>query len=278
MSTAWGGTFDQLGPMEVYDVLMVPRMFQPLAEVVLDAVAVAPGEGVLDVATGPGTVARLAAGRVGADGHVTGVDISDAMLTVARRKPPVPDGAPVTWVESSACPLVGIEDDSFDVVTCQQGLQFFPDRPGALAEMARALVPGGRIGVACWASQDQSSLFAALTEALAEVLGPEAAERYRSGPWGLSDPDLLATLLRGAGFEDVEVRPHSLDVTWDTMEEVVTLLDVAAVADDVAALSDEGKRALDAAVERRVRPFGDEGGILCPMVTLLGLGRATAAP
>ncbi|HEX9970113.1 MAG TPA: methyltransferase domain-containing protein, partial [Acidimicrobiales bacterium] len=114
--------------MEVYDQLLVPRMFQPLAEVLLDAVEVAPGERVLDVATGPGTVARVAAARVGPTGSVTGADISEAMLTVARGKPAVADGAPLTWVESPACPLAGVEDGSFDAVTCQQGLQFFPDR------------------------------------------------------------------------------------------------------------------------------------------------------
>lgn len=279
MSQAWSGTFDRLGPMEVYDQLLVPRMFQPLAGVLLDAVAVAPGERVLDVATGPGTVARVAAARVGPSGSVTGVDISEAMLTVARAKPAVEDGAPITWVESSACPLVGIEDGSFDVVTCQQGLQFFPDRAGGLAELRRALAPGGRVAIATWASQDQSPLFAAVTAALREVLGDDIADGYRNGPWGLSDPIALRSLLAAAGFTDVEVRSHGFDTSWEGgLPQVMTLLDVAAVADDVAALSDEGRNKLASAVERRIAPLTKDGVVRAPVVTLLAVGRATAAP
>jgi SAM-dependent methyltransferase len=277
MSDGWAATFRATDAMEFYDSVMVPRMFGPLAEVLLDRLAVAPGERVLDVACGPGSVARIAARRVGPDGHVTGADISEAMLAVARAKPPVPDGAPITWVETPACPLGGIESGAFDVVTCQQGLQFFPDRAGALAEMRRALAPGGRVGIAVWSSIDQSPLFAALASALGDVLGEEVADRYRSGPWGLTDPDVLASLLEGAGLAEVQVVPHTLEVTWDGgLAQVLELLHVAAVADDVAALSEAGKAELVAAAERR---SGMQDGVVrAPMTTLLGLGRATAAP
>ena len=72
--------------MNFYDEIMVPRMFEPFAELLLDQVNLLSGEAVLDVACGPGTVARLAALRVGPSGRVTGCDLSPAMLELARSK------------------------------------------------------------------------------------------------------------------------------------------------------------------------------------------------
>ena len=103
---------------------------------------------VLDVATGSGPVARCAARRVGPTGHVVATDIAAAMLDVARR-PPVAGGAPILYVQSPAAPLRA-DSGAFDLVTCQQSLQFFPDRLAALREMKRALRPGGQLAVAVW--------------------------------------------------------------------------------------------------------------------------------
>ncbi|MGQ0717089.1 MAG: methyltransferase domain-containing protein [Pseudonocardiales bacterium] len=105
--------------ISAYDESLVPSLFGPWAEVLLDAVRVAPGDHVLDVATGPGTVARPAAIRAGATGRVVACDISPAMLDVGRRKPAQQDAAPIRWVESLAAPLA-FADGTFNVVTCQQ--------------------------------------------------------------------------------------------------------------------------------------------------------------
>ncbi|MBV9119800.1 MAG: methyltransferase domain-containing protein, partial [Chloroflexi bacterium] len=70
---------------ETYERIMLPRIFEPWARVLLAQAVPNPGDAVLDAATGPGTVAYLAAGMVGAAGRVVGVDISAAMLQVARQ-------------------------------------------------------------------------------------------------------------------------------------------------------------------------------------------------
>src|SRR5947208_16889365 len=107
MSTDWSANFASAGldAMTAYDEILVPRLFDPWAEVLLDEVGVASGASVLDVACGPGTVARRAAARVGPSGHVTGCDLSPAMLAVAAAKPPVDGGAQITYVE---CPADGL--------------------------------------------------------------------------------------------------------------------------------------------------------------------------
>jgi ubiquinone/menaquinone biosynthesis C-methylase UbiE len=109
----------------------VPRIFIPWARLLLDRGALQPGESVLDVATGPGAVARIAAQQVGPQGRVVGADFSEAMIAIARTKPALTPAATVEYVVSPAAPLA-VEDEAFDVVTCQQGLQFFPDRAAAV--------------------------------------------------------------------------------------------------------------------------------------------------
>lgn len=80
--------------MKAYDESLAGPVFTPWAEFLLDQLGPSPGDHVLDVATGPGTVARLAAVRVGPTGKVVATDVSDAMLMLAQRKPSL-DGAAI---------------------------------------------------------------------------------------------------------------------------------------------------------------------------------------
>lgn len=85
-----------------YEDIYVPRIFIPWGELLVDAVRLRPGESVLDVATGSGTVARIAAERVGPKGSVTGTDFSAAMLEMAKAKPPRTKAASIEYVEAPA--------------------------------------------------------------------------------------------------------------------------------------------------------------------------------
>src|SRR5262249_14554275 len=145
----------------------VPRLFEPWALLLLDECNLRPNAVVLDVATGPGTVARIAAKRIGPGGRVVATDISRPMLDVAKSKPSSPDSAPITYIESPAAPL-GVESSAFDFVVCQQGLQFFPDRLAAVSEMRRALKPGGQLAIATGSRIEDNALYAALHAALRE--------------------------------------------------------------------------------------------------------------
>src|SRR5258706_3480033 len=102
--------------MNVYSEVMVPRIFEPWGRALLDEVALEPGEAVLDVACGPGTVTRLAAARSGPAGRVTGCDLSPAMLEIAVGRGPIENGAAIDYVEAPADRLP-VRDVSFDVAT-----------------------------------------------------------------------------------------------------------------------------------------------------------------
>jgi SAM-dependent methyltransferase len=257
----WGASFASASTsaMSFYDEIMVPRLFEPWAELLLDQTNPQSGHAVLDVACGPGTVTRLAARRVGPSGRVVGCDLSPAMLELARSKNPVEGSAPIEYLERPADSL-GVPDDDFDVVTCQQGLQFFPDRPAALSEMRRALRPGGQLGVAVWCTISECPPFAAMGEALGRVLGTETAEAYENGPWGFGAPEPLARLVQESGFTNVNVRKHELPLIFEGGPgQLMLTLHAASVATTLAQLPEEEMSALAEAIEDAARPLTFDG-------------------
>ena len=250
--------------LRTYEDVLVPRLFAPWAALLLDRLAVRPGEALLDVATGPGTVATAAAVRVGPEGRVTGADLSPAMLALAWEKPPIDGAATVEYVQCPADALP-VADDSYDVVTCQQGLQFFPDRPAALREFRRAARPGGRIGIAVWREVAESPIFAALADGLEHVAGAEAAATYRGGPWGFGDPGALESLVTEAGFADAVVETHRLEMELVDVGQALAVLAFAVA--DIVDLDDDRRAAL---VDRVAASLG-------PLTTAEGTVRSWAA-
>jgi ubiquinone/menaquinone biosynthesis C-methylase UbiE len=177
---------------ELYERYLVPAIFHPWA---LDLVALAvpqPGERVLDVACGTGVVARLLAPHVGITGIVVAVDRDAERLAVARTLPPTP-GTVIEWREGDVLALP-FPAAVFDLVCCQQGLQFFADRLAALREMARVLVPGGRLALNVWRALPHNPGAAAMAEALERHVSPEAAA-VRRAPFALGEAEEVRALL-----------------------------------------------------------------------------------
>jgi ubiquinone/menaquinone biosynthesis C-methylase UbiE len=98
------------------------------------------------------------------------------MLAVARTLPPL-SGTAITWIEGSAVAME-FPDASFDVILCQQGVQFFPDKTAALREMHRVLVPGGRVLLSVWKTAGPYNI--AVGKALEQHVSVETATRYRA--------------------------------------------------------------------------------------------------
>jgi SAM-dependent methyltransferase len=152
---------------EAYEAAFVPAFFAQWAGVLCDAAGVIAGQRILDVACGTGIVARTAADRLGA-ANVLGVDLNDAMLTVARRVRP-----DVDWRQGDVTALP-LANGSFDTVLSQMALMFFPDRVSALREMARVTRPGGTVGVLVPSSLDAQPAYGPFVEMAAGHAGSEA--------------------------------------------------------------------------------------------------------
>jgi ubiquinone/menaquinone biosynthesis C-methylase UbiE len=256
-----------------YQDFLVPAMFEPFAERLVRRAAVEPGSLVLDVACGTGAVSRAAARRAGAKGSVTGVDLGEPMLAIARARAAEDGAAPIDYLQSDAAELPP-EAEVFDVVLCQQGLQFFPDRPSALAGMRRALKSSGRLAVATWKDLERSP-FIAIADALASHVGPEAAEMMRS-PFGLADGVELARMISGAGFRDVVVDDETIECTWASHAEFARRTIAAGpVAPVFAAANEDAQIAVVEEVTARLAPHAAaDGSLRMQMTSNVALARA----
>jgi ubiquinone/menaquinone biosynthesis C-methylase UbiE len=189
------------GP-ESYERFQVPSVFEPLARRFLAFIDLRPGQRVLDVACGTGIVARLAAPPLGLGGSIVGIDLNEKMLEVARACTPV-SGASVEWrlgdVESLPQP-----DADFDVVLCQQGLQYFPDKTRAVREMRRVLRPGGSLGICVWRTIDHSPCHFAIAASLRRHLSEQASQRFQA-VFSFGDPGAIEHVLAAGGFPEAEL-------------------------------------------------------------------------
>jgi len=167
----------------------------------VEALELSDTDRVLDVACGTGIVARVARRRVA---HAVGVDVSAGMLGVAGAADPSID-----WREGNATALPLRRDEHFDAVICQQGLQFFADKPAAAAQMRLALAGGGTLAISVWRSDDEMPFLRELRRVAEGHLGPIADQRYAFG-----DAAVLETLLRDAGLRAVRSKPVSRTVRF----------------------------------------------------------------
>jgi ubiquinone/menaquinone biosynthesis C-methylase UbiE len=212
MSTHEHWQMDASAP-ELYERYLVPAITSVWANDLLDRVGPRRGESVLDVACGTGVVARLAEQR-GHIGRLVGVDLNTAMLAVAR-----PKSATVEWIEGSALDLP-FDANSFDVVLCQLGLQFFPDRPLALKEMVRVLKPVGRAGLSVYSAIERTPAAHAFVQALDKHLGAASSRTKRSEHLSCAAQE-VGTWAKQAGFGVVNVATVAKQIIFPSMLDYV---------------------------------------------------------
>ncbi|WP_217573407.1 class I SAM-dependent methyltransferase [Mesorhizobium sp. GbtcB19] len=218
----------------MYERWLVGPLFRPWAEATFDEVTLSPGNRVLDIACGTGIVARVARERLGAAGYVVGIDINPEMLAVARTVAP-----DIDWRAGNASALPLHDKEQFDVIVCQQGLQFFPDKPAAAAEMRRALAQGGRLAVATWRSDEEIPFFRELRRVAERLLGPIADLRH-----SLGNAAPLEALLRDAGFHEVRSRTISRTIRFEDGAPLLRLNTMALVGMSAAgkAMADQERQ------------------------------------
>jgi SAM-dependent methyltransferase len=197
----------------VYERFLVPAVFQPFAVDMAERVAATGSERVLELAAGSGVVTRELAGVL-SGAEVTATDLNDAMVDLGRRLVP---GA--TWRRADALALP-FDDDSFDAVVCQFGVMFFPDKPGAFAEMARVLEPGGHAIVSSWDTLATHEFAAALTGGLERAFPDDPPRFVASIPHGYNDPDALVADATAGGLRPLSVERITLEGRSDSAADV----------------------------------------------------------
>lgn len=252
---------------QAYDAYLVPKLFRPWAERLLDLVEPSEGDHVLDVACGTGIVARTAVPHVGPDGGVTAVDLNEGMLATARSAASgiQPD---IDWRQGDAAALP-FPDETFDITVCQQALQFVPDPSTVLAEMRRVLRSSGRLGLAVLRPLSYQPAYTLLADALETHAGAEAGAMMRS-PFPDWDTETLRRLVVDAGFSNPEIRLDIGPVRFPSAREFLRQ-EVASspLAEPIADLETGIRDRMLDAVEDTLRPYTDDAGIVFPVETYL---------
>lgn len=269
MTALPGYAMNQTSFPEMYERWLAGPLFRPWAEITLEELKLSHGDRVLDIACGTGIVARLAKERLGDAGYVVGVDLSPDMLAVARAAAPGID-----WRAGNAGSLPLHDAEQFDVVVCQQGLQFFPDKPAAAGEMRRALVKGGRLAVATWRPDDETPFFRELRRVAERHLGAIADQRHS---FGNAAP--LETLLRDAGLRDVRSTTMSHVIRFKDGAPFLRLNTMALVGMSAAgkAMVDQDRRRVVEAIMSESTPVlqrhADGSGLAFELSTNLATAR-----
>jgi SAM-dependent methyltransferase len=230
------------------------------------ALGVAAGDRVVDVGCGCGQTLLELGDLVGAAGHVLGVDVSEPMLARARTR--VADRATVALVRADA-QTHAFAPGGFDAVYSRFGVMFFDDARVAFANLRRALRPGGRLGFVSWQSLERNLWAARPLEAVMRLLPPSALPPMFvegvPGPFFLSDPARIRSILSDAGWQGVEIAPVELPINVGgaaTLDEATVYgLQIGPAARAMADAPAELRPALEAALREALAPFAGVRGV-----------------
>jgi SAM-dependent methyltransferase len=229
-----------------------------LHRVLMDALPLTPGARLLDVGCGAGQVTREAA-RAASRGSALGVDLSTAMLDIARRKAREEGLTNVTFERADA-QVYPFGTKAFDIVVSRFGVMFFDDKPAAFANLARALRPGGTLALLVWQAAERNEWFTSFVTALAA--GRELPRPSGEGPhpFSMADPARVRPMLESAGFGDVDFEafaaPMNFGATVDEAYDFLLGL-FGWLLDDLSESAAEGaQRALRASLEQHLGSDG----------------------
>jgi len=248
----------------------------PVSERMLDAIELREGQEILDIASGTGEPALLAAERVGPGGRVLGTDFVEGMLELARHKAAArglrnAEFRRVDGEELDAAP------GSFDAVLIRWGIMFMPDPQACLARAHAALRPGGRIAVACWGPPDRNPWAALPIAVLKRHMEVPTPPPGAPGLFSFADPARLRGALETAGFTGVAVDDVSVEFggPFDDGASFVTFTtDIAGpIARLFGKLPDEKRREVIGEVARECESRRSGGKIVLPGSTWLAHAR-----
>jgi SAM-dependent methyltransferase len=249
--------------------LLVPLIFEPYARDLAERVQALKPQNILEIAAGTGVVTRAMAASLPAATRIVVTDLNQPMLDYARGKHTA--DARLTWRQADAQNLP-FEAGAFDVVVCQFGAMFFPDKVRAYGEARRVLKPGGRYVFNVWDKISENDFADEIMKALALYFPADPPRFMARTPHGYHEPQPIRDALAAAGFSSISV--DAVDAT----SRAASPLDAAVAycqgtpwrneieARDASKLQDATKHAA-AALERRFGGGPIEGRIRALVIT-----------
>jgi len=213
--------WDRAGKVWVEQQALLDRIYQPIARAVVEAADLRNGEAVLDVGCGSGATTFEAAWRVGPTGRAVGVDISPALVELARRRAGEDGLEGVEFLHADA--QAHVFEAGFDAIVSRFGVMFFPEPVAAFANLRAPLKPSGRLAFACWRGPEDNPI-ATIPLAAAAPLLPSLPrfEKDAPGRFGFADPDRVRAILEASGWRNVVIDRLD-DPTPVSAEELLTM-------------------------------------------------------
>lgn len=191
---------------ENYDRYMVPLIFEAYAaDIARRAASLSPGA-VLEIATGSGAVTRALAPRLAPNASYVATDLNQPMIDYAASRQPADPR--IKWRQADVLALP-FGDAAFDLVCCQFGAMFFPDRTSGYREARRVLKPGGHFLFSVWDRIEENVFADDVTNALARIFPNDPPRFLARTPHGYHDTGLIRRELAAAGFSRVEIETRA---------------------------------------------------------------------
>jgi SAM-dependent methyltransferase len=251
-ATYWTET---VGPAWVAMQDGLDAQLRSLGEAAMAVLAPQQGERLLDVGCGCGDSSLALARQVGRGGAVTGADISAPMLGVAKARA---EAAGLVWARFALADAQVADFEPADGAYSRFGVMFFADPAAALANIRRALTPGGRLAFVCWRALALNPWMSAPGAAVTSLL---------PGPFAFADRDRLHGFLKTAGFAEIAIEPHDAPIRWPDLDTAVRLALRVGPAGSAAREHPELRDAVRAAVREALAPHVDGTGVGLPSAT-----------
>jgi ubiquinone/menaquinone biosynthesis C-methylase UbiE len=244
----------------MYDRFMVPLLFRPYAERVAERARTFSPRRILETAAGTGAV-TAALHRALPDAEIVATDLNPAMLEIATENI---RSDKVSFLPADAQDLP-FDDGSFDLVICQFGVMFFPDKVKGHAEARRVLRDGGRYLAVIWDSLDRNPVSQAVAEAVAGEFPDNPPRFLERAPYGYADPDPIERDLRAAGFERIELETVAASSRVNSHEAADGMCRGSPMTAEIA---ERGPDAVDRAARAAERALQEFEGKDAPMSAL----------
>jgi SAM-dependent methyltransferase len=269
--------WDSVAPGWAANAAFVDEQLALATEALLDAASISEGDRVLDLAAGPGGAGLAAAQRVGSAGRVVLSDVAAEMVAVAARRASADAQVSTAVFDQSA---IGFADASFDAVINRHGLMFVEDPVQSVVEAVRVLRAGGRYAVMTWDLREANPWLGLVLDAVSAQFGVPFPPPNVRGPFSLDTPDVLTSVLRDGGLEEVTVEAMStpmhaasLAEWWDRVPKLAGPLAIALAGMETDVRNAIGERAIQSGTKAAA---SEQDGIVFEGSVLIGTGHKAA--
>ena len=260
---------------EAYVGLM--QNLEPFRSDLVERLSPQPGDRVLDMGTGPGEPAITLARIVGADGRVTGIDLSENMIAIAQRVAHARGAGNVDF-RTMDCGDLKLADASFDGVVSSFGFQIFTDPGAAAREARRVLRPGGRIAVSVWSTGDRVPWIHAIVGPMLEHAEPDETG-YIPTPYETGGPGEMVAFLEGAGFRDAREERRSHRLHFDDEEAYLrAILTATPIGHSLSEEPDEVQQQVLRKTRENLRAWRTAEGLSIPGESVIVTARNPGRP